>query len=84
MAVTADWILSSLHNQTITAPAFPPMPKVAQQPAESKSNSGANSRTVDAAAKKAVLNSNVFCGDIFAIVRPKPHNGTISFEKADM
>lgn len=85
MAVTADWILSSLHNQTIRAPPFPPPPrKITQQPVETKSNNVADSRLPDVAAKKVLLNSNVFHGDIFAIVRPKPHDGTVSFEKAEM
>lgn len=85
MAVTAEWIFSSLHNQTIKAPAFPPMPKAAQKYEEIKSYNDTNSRLPGAATvKTAVLNSNVFYGDIFAIVRPKPHDGTMSFEKAEM
>jgi hypothetical protein len=43
-----------------------------------------SSSVAEFAAKKAVLNSNVFLGDIFVIVRPKPHDGTVSFETAEM
>jgi hypothetical protein len=87
MAVTVDWIISTLHNQTIQAPPFPPLPKkVTQQTAEDESNRNTDHRRPPetATSKMSVLNSNVFYGDIFTIVRPKPHNGTISFDKIEM
>ena len=31
-----------------------------------------------------MLQSNIFYGDIFAIIRPKPHENTISFEKSEI
>ncbi|KAL3764521.1 hypothetical protein ACHAWO_007038 [Cyclotella atomus] len=81
MAVTPEWILSTLHSQTIKTPPFPPVPiQAIQQPAEVKpSNTVAEVTT-----KKALLNSNVFTGDIFDIVRSKPHDGTVSFETTEM
>lgn len=80
MAVTADWILSSLHNQSIKPPPFPPMPtKITVQPIQEETK-----QTAEVTSKKVTIYSNLFYGDIFAIVRPKPPKGTVSFEKSDM
>ena len=80
MAVTADWVLCSLHNQSIKAPPFPPMPtKIIIQPVQDQTK-----QTAEVTTKKVAQHSNLFRGDIFVIVRPKPPKGTVSFEKSDM
>lgn len=85
MAVTPHWIVSSLRNQTIKATSFPPMPKnVTPQPVEQKSMNTSGVESLSEAVKKTVLNSNIFHGDIFSTVRPKPHNGTMSFDKIEI
>ena len=85
MAVTPRWILSSLRNQTIKAMPFPTMPKkVTPQHADETTMNTSGVESLHDAVKKTVLNSNIFHGDIFATVRPKPHNGTMSFDKIEI
>jgi topoisomerase (DNA) II binding protein 1 len=87
MAVTASWILSSLYHCTMQAPPFPTFPcndeRVVQRPAKVDDSKRA-SLDATVSTKKITVQSHVFAGSIFVIVRPKSPHGTMSFEKHDM
>eukprot|EP00804_Cyclotella_cryptica_P020779 CCRYP_016605-RA/>CCRYP_016605-RA protein AED:0.00 eAED:0.00 QI:19/1/1/1/1/1/2/1011/561 len=90
MAVTASWVLSSLYHGTMKAPPFPPFPcnnkAVEPHPTKVEHQNDSNKASGDASAstKKTTVQSTLFAGNIFTIIRLKPPNGTMSFEKKHM
>eukprot|EP01082_Thalassiosira_pseudonana_P002946 g2828.t1 g2828 contig12:874681-877325(-) len=100
MAVTAEWILSTLYHQTIKSPPFPSPPRreraipkaianvsnpVKQQPVETVAIASNIAAKVVTNTKKAkTTNPATFRGDIFAIVQLKPPTGTVDLDKEEM
>lgn len=100
MAVTAEWILSTLYHQTIKSPPFPSPPRreraipkaianvsnpLKQQPVETVAIASNIAAKVVTNTKKAkTTNPATFRGDIFAIVQLKPPTGTVDLDKEEM